>query len=166
MGRPPIRRNGLQIAENRTFQDRFWRAQRIAWAGFALILLLALLGVTGSGGPYSRLKIAFEDGSVEIPRFSRWQASDHLSALLPPGDGNRRLTIGSEFLRTFQVEDIEPQPLFAEVGGDATVYHFRSNTERPFMAMMHFRSHSPGIVTYSVSVNGKPAQTVRTIVWP
>jgi hypothetical protein len=162
----PIRRDGLQIDEHHTFQERFWRAERIAWAGFATFILLALLGVTGSGGPYARMKVTFDDGFVEVPRFSRWQTSDSLSALLPPGDGDRRLTIGSEFFRTFQVEDIEPQPVLAEGGSDATVYHFRSNTERPFVATMHLRSQSPGIVTYSVSIDGEPAQTARTIVWP
>ncbi|HXV32066.1 MAG TPA: hypothetical protein VD840_17190 [Sinorhizobium sp.] len=166
MEQPPVRRDGLQIDENPTFQERFWKAERIAWAGFGLFILLALLGVTGSGGIYARTKLAFDGGIVDLPRFSRWEMSDSLSALLPPGEGDRRLVISSEFFRSFQVEDIEPEPVLTEGSDGAVVYHFRSSSGEPLALTMHVRSQSPGIVTYGMSVDGQPLQTARTIIWP
>lgn len=166
MEQPPVRRDGLQIDEHRGFQEKFWKAERIAWIGFGVFILLALLGVTGSGGLQARMKLAFNDGFVEVPRFSRWESPDSLNALLPPGKGDHRLAIGSNFFRAFQVEDIDPQPLSSEGSSDAIVYHFQADADQPLALTMHLRSQNPGIVKYQVSVNGGPAQTARTIVWP
>ncbi|WP_244514871.1 hypothetical protein [Ensifer sp. LCM 4579] len=163
---PPVRHDGLQIDEHRPFQETFWKAERIAWVGFGFFLLLAVFGVTGSGGLHARMEFGFDDGFVEVPRFSRWEMSDRLNALLPPGSGNHRLAIGSEFFRTFQVEDIDPPPVSSMGSSNETVYHFRSEAQQPLALTMHLRAQGPGIVNYHVSVNGKPAQTAQTIVWP
>lgn len=166
MEQPPVRRDGLQIDEHRGFQEKFWKAERIAWICFGVVILLALLGVTGSGGLQARMKLAFDDGFVEVPRFSRWETSDSLTALLPPGTEGHSLSVGSDFFRTFQVEDIDPPPRSSEGSSDAIVYHFQADAGQPLALTMHLRSQNPGIVKYQVSVNGGPAQTARTIVWP
>lgn len=166
MEQPLVRRDGLQIEEHRPFQEKFWKAERIAWASFGLLLLLALLGITGSGGVFSRMTIDFGNGYVEVPRFSRWQTSDSLTASLPPGDGERRFTIGPAFFHTFKVEDIVPPPFATENGSDGTIYHFRSDPEAPLALTMHLRAQGPGVVSYRVGVNREAMQTTRTIVWP
>ncbi|MCA1368535.1 hypothetical protein I6F15_14145 [Bradyrhizobium sp. BRP14] len=166
MDQPPVRDDGLQLEEHREFQESFWRVERIAWIGFGCILLLAVLGMTGSSGYFARQALAFEGGLVEVPRFSRWQASDTLHVSLAAGDGDKRLALTSAFFQTFQVEDIEPPPLFTEGEGDGTVYHFKSPTPQPLALTFHVRSQRPGSVVYKVSVNGEPMRSVRTIVWP
>ncbi|MCA1491993.1 hypothetical protein [Sinorhizobium alkalisoli] len=166
MEQPPIRPDGLQIDEHRPFQEKFWKAERIGWAGFGLLLLFALLGLTGSGGVFSRITIDFGDGYVDVPRFSRWQASDSLTASLPPGDSERRFTVAPAFFRTFQIEDIVPPPFATENGSDGTVYRFRSDPEAPLALTVHLRAQEPGIASYRVGVNGEAMQTTRTIVWP
>lgn len=163
---PPVRRDGLQIEEHRSFQEKFWKTERIAWIGFGVFILLALLGMTGSGGFQARAKLTFDGGFVEVPRFSRWEMSDSLNAVLPPAQGDQTLSIGSDFFRTFQVEDIDPPPLSSEGSSDAVVYHFRAAPGQPLVLTMHLRSQHPGIVKYQLSVNDAPAQTTRTIVWP
>ncbi|WP_318932674.1 hypothetical protein [Sinorhizobium medicae] len=117
MNQPPVRDDGLQIEEHRTFQESFWRAERVSWVIFGLMLIAALLGITGSGGLLERQIITVADGSVDVPRFSRWEASDVLQATLAGGGAERRLTLSPEFFRTFQVEDIDPPPIAAEGGG-------------------------------------------------
>lgn len=67
MDQPPVRDDGLQLEEHRKFQESFWRVERIAWIGFGCILLLAILGMTGSSGYFARQALAFEGGLVEIP---------------------------------------------------------------------------------------------------
>ena len=46
-----VRPDGLQLDEDRGFQRRFWRAERIAWGTFAAIMLAALSGLFGGSGP-------------------------------------------------------------------------------------------------------------------
>ncbi len=166
MDQPPVRPDGLQIEEHRRFQESFWKAERIAWIFFGLTLLAAILGATGSGGPFERQTVTFAGGSVEVARFSRWEASDTLKASLTGSGQERRLTLSPEFFRTFQVEDIDPPPIAAEGGDDGLVYRFRSASRRPLALMLHLRSQRPGVVSYRISTNDDPAQTVRTIVWP
>src|SRR5690606_25597894 len=70
---PPIRKDGLQIDERRHFQEIFWTVERFAWIIFALILLLALLGLTGSGGYFAKTTQTLDAGTAEYARFSRWE---------------------------------------------------------------------------------------------
>ncbi|MDX0982726.1 hypothetical protein GOL22_11220 [Sinorhizobium medicae] len=166
MVQPPVRDDGLQIEEHRTFQESFWRAERVSWVIFGLTLIAALLGVTGSGGMLERQIITVADGSVDVPRFSRWGASDVLQATLAGGGSERRLTLSPEFFRTFQVEDIDPPPIAAEGGADGLVYRFRAASAQPLVLTLHLRAQYPGIVSFRASVNDGPAQALRTIVWP
>lgn len=166
MEQPPVRPDGLQIEENRAFQESFWRAERTAWFFFGLALITATLGITGSGGFLARQVATFDNGSVEVPRFSRWEASDTLNATLAGGGEERSLTLSPEFFQTFQVEDIDPPPISAEGSGDGLLYRFRSGSSQPLELTLHLRSQAPGIVSYRASINGEPPQAVRTIVWP
>ncbi len=45
------REEQLELDEDRNFQERWWTAERIAWIGFALVIVVALAGLTGLGGP-------------------------------------------------------------------------------------------------------------------
>lgn len=166
MDQPSVKPDGLQIEEHRTFQESFWKVERAAWVVFGLVLLTAVLGLTGAGGLLERQTVNFERGSVEVPRFSRWEASDTVSASLAAGGEERRLILSPEFFRTFQVEDIDPPPISAEGSADGLVYRFRAAAPQPLAVTLHLRSQSPGVVSYRVSVDHAPAQTVRTMVWP
>ena len=44
------RTHGLDLDDDRPFQERYWRWQRGAWAVFALIVTAALAGLTGEWG--------------------------------------------------------------------------------------------------------------------
>lgn len=166
MDQPPVRDDGLQIEEHRRFQESFWRAERVSWVIFGLMLIAAILGTTGSGGQLERQVATFADGSVDAPRFSRWEASDTLQASLAGSGTERRLILSPEFFTTFQVEDIDPPPIAAEGSADGLAYRFRAATEQALVLTLHLRAQKPGIVSYRASVNGGPAQALRTIVWP
>ncbi|MBL0968407.1 MAG: hypothetical protein IBJ02_04785 [Brevundimonas sp.] len=79
----------LELGEDTGFQRRFWRIQRIAWAGFALVIVAALLGLTGAGGPLSRSVVRTPDGLIDSPRISRWSAAEELRFELSGRDGAR-----------------------------------------------------------------------------
>lgn len=157
-----------RIADRRAsrFSESFWKVERVAWIVFGLTLLAAVLGVTGSRGWLQRQAVTFAGGSVDVPRFSRWEASDTLNASLAGGGNERRLILSPEFFRSFQVEDMDPPPIAAEAGNEGLVYRFRSASQQPLVLTLHLRAQSPGVVSYRIGMDDEPAQAVRTIVWP
>ncbi|MDK1492019.1 hypothetical protein QN219_18425 [Sinorhizobium sp. 7-81] len=166
MNEPQVRSDGLQVEEHRQFQEAFWSAERLAWLGFAGVLVLVIFGVTGSGGIFSKQAIRFQEGTAEFPRFSRWEAPEAITALLSARGPGPKVTISQEFFRSFRVEAIHPTPVSAEAGDHGTTYHFRSVPGQDVLLTLNVRPHRPGIADYRVGVNREPVQTVRTVVWP
>jgi len=64
----------LQINEDMEFQRRSWIVQRVGWLVFALVILLAALGLFGDG-ILSDAKAGQEEGALwlEYPRFKRFE---------------------------------------------------------------------------------------------
>ena len=86
----------LDTTEDPVFERRQWRMERIAWTLLGVVVLLALTGLLGAGGPLSTTHAVSADGSlrVEYPRFARRQAeSDITLHVAVPGDGPLRITL-------------------------------------------------------------------------
>src|SRR4051794_34172037 len=81
------------IENHSAFQRRFWAAQRIAWAVFALILLACLLGLLGRGGIFSMETIQSSGATIEIPAISRWNAPDEMRVTLAASDKDQTLFV-------------------------------------------------------------------------
>lgn len=64
---PPVRADGLQLAEDRRVQERIWTAERVSHVVLLLIVLAALAGVSGSGGLLSRTTLVSESGTIDAP---------------------------------------------------------------------------------------------------
>jgi hypothetical protein len=57
----------LDLDEDRLFQERYWSFQRFAWVLFLFVVVGALCGLTGSGGPFSRATVEGAGGARIIP---------------------------------------------------------------------------------------------------
>lgn len=101
---------GLDIGEDRAFQERFWSAERAAWIAFAGFLVAALLGFLGAGGPFSRVTVRTGPASVEYPRVARMHAIDHIDIRFAPGSEKAVVTFDREFTRLFAIQRIQPTP--------------------------------------------------------
>lgn len=115
----------LHLETDRSFQLRFWRVQRFCWFGFALILLIALAGFTGKGGPFARTVATSPQGKVEYPRVLRWQTGDEIVITLPPGTAqSTSIDLDAGFLKLLQVEQIQPTPKqsYTTGGGQRLVF--------------------------------------------
>ncbi|NRP73005.1 hypothetical protein ILFOPFJJ_03904 [Ensifer psoraleae] len=166
LNEPQVRSDGLQVEEHRQFQEAFWSAERLAWLGFASVLVLVILGLSGSGGIFSKQATRFQEGTAEFPRFSRWEAPEAITALLSAREQGPKVTISREFFRSFRVETIHPAPVSAEAGDHGMTYHFHSVPGQDVLLTLHVRPYRPGIASYRVGINREPVQDVRTIVWP
>jgi hypothetical protein len=161
----PIRPDGLQLEEPREFQKRFWIAERIAWIIFALIIMLALLGFTGAGGPFSRTSVEIAGASLDYPRVSRWQTSDELRVTLPPGNEERRLTFAPAFYESFQVEGIEPQPESQISTAKGIEMTFAADADAPALIVIYVRPLHPGFPSFAVGLNGND-QRISSVILP
>lgn len=161
---PPVRKDGLQLEERPAFQRRFWTTERSAWLLFGFLLILAVAGLTGGGGPLSRGEVSVGSGQLKYPRFSRWVSADELTVTFGPGTDRHRLAIDQSFTDYFQVEGVQPQPESATVAADGTILAFRAKRNGPASTTLYLRALRPGIARYSVTVNGATTDVVSVIL--
>jgi hypothetical protein len=117
----------LQIDEDLRFQRRDWVVQRIGWGALALLLLAALLGVTGSG-PLSHASKSDGQGlSVEYERVVRHGARTALVIEVTPGTlagEEARITMERDYLAAYDVQSMVPEPDRTEVANGVVTFVF------------------------------------------
>lgn len=165
LAQPPVRSDGLQLDENRPYQERLWAVERWAWGAFLVLTLAAALGATGAGGPFSRNLVAVEGGEIDLPRITRWQASDEMTVRFARGSGERTLLLSPQFSRSFQVEAVLPRPERVVAAPDGHTFHFAAGDGRA-EAVLHLRSLFPGLVRYRVGIDGSTPTERSTLILP
>lgn len=165
MQEPRVRDDGLQVEEHRRFQSVFWRLERVAWMVFALILVLALAGLTGGGGYLAQGTVQIGGAQVEYPRVARWQAADELRIAFPAGAELHRLTLGGAFLDHYAVETATPAPRRALGTEAGLVLEFVGQAREPLHAVLHLRPLHPGLPRFAVTADGASAE-VRGVILP
>lgn len=104
----------IQLDVDHEFQRRMHGIQRVSWGIMAALLVVALLGLFGSG-PLSQATISggSPPARLEYQRFARLDAPTSLRAWLATGPGTggaARLRLDHEYLRGVRVEGITPDP--------------------------------------------------------
>jgi len=159
---PEPQENGLQLNEDRPFHERFWVVERWAWVLFAIIILMALAGLTGGGGVLSRASATLDTGEVDYPRITRWESSDDLTVTFDADRETHRLTLGRPFSEYFEVEAVQPEPSRSLAAGDAYVMEFNAEADPPARVTLHIRPMHPGIARFQLGLDGE--QTAATSV--
>lgn len=163
---PTIRQDGLQLDEHRRFQERYWRVQRVAWLGFGTALVLALLGFTGSGGPFHSQRIVFPDAVAEMPRVSRWDTADEMTITFTTADTRRKVTIGASFFDGFAVDEVRPAPAGSALGPAGQTLWFDVDDPRPpHRITLPLRAAHVGWRRFDLTLNGE-VRSVRLLVLP
>lgn len=160
---------GLELNDDRRFQERSWRFERAAWVVLALIVIASLAGLSGKGGVFAHGKISSETGTVEYPRVTRWAASDDLHLTLPAGTGNEAVVeIGSSFSEIFEFEDIQPTPSgsYATGTGQRLIFDLGPPSgERQII--MHVRAMRPSFGReMDLRIGDGPTIKLRPVVLP
>jgi hypothetical protein len=163
---PPVREDGLQLEEHRSFQERFWTAERWAWVAFGLILLVALLGFTGSAGPFAHATASLAGGGIDYPRFARLQAPEDILVEFDPGGVERTLTLSSSFAASFEIEGIRPEPDRSEASSEGEVMTFRVRSNEAGQVRLYVRPQRPGVANYRIAIDDGAPVAISTIVLP
>lgn len=162
---PAIRPDGLQLDEHRDRQRRYWRIQRIAWWGFAAVMALAVLGLTGSGGVFHSQTIRFADAVAEVPRVSRWQGSDSLTVTFNAAAPRHDLRISQPFFDRFSVEAVQPDPEETVVASGAQTLAFAARGPGPHRVAIDLRARHFGWTRFEMTIAGE-TRPVSLLVLP
>jgi hypothetical protein len=160
---------GLDLGEDRAFQERFWTAERVAWFIMVLIILAALAGLTGHGGPLARATAGGASGEVDYPRITRWEASDEFNLTLPETSGDEAaVEVDSSFSNIFEIEDIQPQPSKSMVTGAGHRLVFELGEPAGSRKItVHVRAMKPSLGTsVDLRLNDGPPLRLRPVVLP
>ena len=153
---PPIREDGLQLSEDRGLQRKIWRAERVGWLLFAVIILCAVLGLTGAGGFFGRQSVELAGATFKLPTVTRWQAEDTLVIELKD-TGPVDIGVGQDFSRHFTLETITPKPMRDH--GQEDGLHLSFDLEGPGTktVILPVRAARPGWASFELSVGGERA---------
>ncbi len=161
----------IEIEEDPVFEARSWRFQRIGWAFLALILIISILGLTGSG-PLNGASTQTTDAGLVIryERFERALSPGVIFVSFAPEmvrDGEVRIWILSSYLENVQLEQVLPQPARVEVGEQRYVFTFGvSSTTNPTEVSFHIKPDLPGMQTAEIGIVDGPSRTLRQLVYP
>lgn len=154
-----------ELGEDSRFQDRFWRAQRVAWAVFGLVIVVALAGLTGAGGPLSRSETRTADGRIDTPRISRWSAADEIRFEVS-GPGEARIDLSKGFATHFQIHDVQPMPARVIASAEGQTLIFETSGEGRVAVVIHVTPENPGIARFTARLNGGAPHDITSIILP
>jgi len=119
-------RSGLEISEDMAFQRRTWLVERIVWILLGLILIAALLGFFGGGGPVASAETTTEDGnlSMQYDRFLRLESPTQLRVVARPLGTTLRLWVGRDYVEAIEITNIVPEPDRVEAAEDRYTFEF------------------------------------------
>lgn len=162
---PKIRNDGLQITDHPRFQRTFWRVERLAWIGFVVIIIGALFGLTGAGGPLSARTLRAGGAEITYTHIARWQTTHTVSIRMPPaGAVDPVVSISESQANDFTIDTVMPQPTRVEASAGAHRYHFAGQTGASLI-VFEVTPRQPGIYRHDLAVDGQH-QTLTTYVLP
>ena len=126
----PGRRGTLEIDEDIVFQRREWLAQRIGTFFLFLIVVCALLGITGMGGPLSRGEAGEPAGAfhVEYERVVRRSATATMTLHFRGGSGEMKFWVAAPYVSNVVVQTVVPTPSAVSVEHERYVYTVQAGT--------------------------------------
>ena len=125
----------LPIDEDLPLHKAGWIIQRIGWILMFAFVVLAALGLFGEG-PLSQRRLQIGPVTLKYDRFGRYEHGT-LLRFESAGETIRTISIPEEYLKTFQVTTIVPQPVKQLASGGDVEFQFEGpqNTVVSFYMM-------------------------------
>jgi len=167
----PQKVDGLEVGQDLEFQKKEWRAEMLGWILMALLLLGALAGLFG-GGPISQATAGGEAEALTIDyhRFTRYQSPTQLLITASPNavsEGTVRLEIEQDYINSFNVQNVLPEPDSVEVMSDTYIYTFTVNEPNQGMEIIFdLESDKIGTIAGNLGVEGGQNIRISHFVYP
>jgi hypothetical protein len=147
-----------------------WIGQRIGWVMMALVVMMGLGGVFGSG-PLSRAAIEAPSGlRLEYERFGRVDQPFDLMLDAPAraaSDETVRVGIDDRYLDAVAIEEVVPEPETVDLEKGRTVFVFRvARSEGPHRVTFRVTPQSSGWLEGQVGAGEESPLPVRHFIYP
>lgn len=167
----PHRVGDLQIPEDVRFQEREWTAERIGWVVLAILVLLALAGLFGTG-PLSSASVDDADGALTAgyERFVRHDGRTTLSIEVAgdlSSNGEIDVWLSRDYLDAFEIQTISPEPSDVISADDRVIYVFPVDDSISTLSVsFSLRPQEMGRISCDAGVRDGPSVSFDQISFP
>jgi len=161
----------LEIDQDLGFQKGEWLVERISWCVGLAVLILALLGLFGTG-PISSATAGSTDGPmfVEYQRFVRHDGEMSLSITVAPDqvhDGKVQIWLSKRYLDKVEIEGFSLEPDEVRSEGDGTVFVLLAeDTSEPISITISMRSQMFGRIAGDIGIVDGSRVSVSQLSYP
>jgi hypothetical protein len=160
----------LDIAEEPGLDRRTWTVERAGWAVMSLVVVAALLGVCGSGGPLNTGSAGDSDFAVSYARLLRHGSPTSIEIRFGAGaveDGGIRLGVDAALFDRVQIEAITPEPDRVELEPGRLLFVFPVVTGGgDLIVTFDVMPTGYGLHTVRMGVRDGPSVQFRQFVYP
>lgn len=159
----------MKLDTDPTFQERWWRLERIAWVLMGLLVIAALCGLTGAGGPLSRGQVQAGSAIIDYPRIARWQSAEHATIrFAADATGEVPVLLSPAFAEAFDVEAMMPDPVQTRSTAAGHELTFDLGQDRgPKLVTLSLRPGHPGLPAHAaVRIGDAPPARLGFVVLP
>ncbi len=158
----------LQIEADDRYHRSFIRIQRAGWAAITLLLLAAVAGIIGPGllgtstvaSPDNLLKAEYSMTSNSHRDTWIWITAES------PGSGPITIWISREYVESFHIEEIVPEPERVYATGDRVFYEFLpAPGETMLKISLLAEPSSIGPISGTVGAGGQLVK-IKQFIWP
>lgn len=147
----------LQLQLDPEFQRREWRFRRVGWIAMALLLVLSILGLFGSG-VLSDTSARTAGLEIRYPRFTRWRAPDDFEVVLTDlRAAGAEFWIAAEYLDGMDIDHVAPEPL-RWVARDGRIHYEFAASGPDLRIRFHCTPTRPGCKRLRIGVAGGELQ--------
>jgi len=157
-----IVKHNLQLDENLNQHRKGWAIQKIGWAVLYTGLVLALLGVFGTG-PVSYKTKSENGNSVKYERFMRYESETEMTFEIKGVKDSITLVVPQRYMEYIDVLSITPLPIGNKTIDGETTYYFPGQGR----ASIHcnLMAKKTGNITATMIVNNIPI-TIDHLIYP
>jgi len=154
------------IREDMRFQRRAWIVERGGWAVLVLIALVGLSGAFGNG-PLSWQRASAGSLSVEYERFQRiTRLSRFTFDVSTRAAPEVRLHLSNAFQENFEISNIQPQPARSAVGPDGIDLSFTRQGASAGRIVIWAHSRRYGTSDITARLGNEAPASLSVFVYP
>lgn len=139
-----------------------WKIQRVGWVIMLLIILAGTTGIYGSG-PFSYRKQIISGNILQYEFFLRYQSETQIKFKLTNQTGITSIGIPIDYMNSFEVKHITPQPIESRIANKQLLYFFAATGDADIEFILKPESYLN--VSGNIMVNGT-AFPVKHFIYP